>query len=156
MEETLKLVVIGAGSSYTPELIEGIILHHQELPIREVWLVDIEEGREKLHTIAELSKRMIAESGLPITVVQTLERREAIAGADFVCTQIRVGMLEARKWDELIPLQYNVIGKETTGPGGMMKGLRTIPVILDICKDIEELAPDALLLNFTNPTRYGD
>lgn len=60
-------------------------------------------------------------------------------------------MLEARKWDELIPLQYDVIGQETTGPGGMMKGLRTIPVILDICKDIEELAPDAWLLNFTNP-----
>jgi 6-phospho-beta-glucosidase len=151
MEESLKLVVVGAGSSYTPELIEGIILHHQELPIREVWLVDIEEGREKLHTIAELSKRMIAESGLPITVIETIERREAIAGADFVCTQIRVGMLEARKWDELIPLQYNVIGQETTGPGGMMKGLRTIPVILGICKDIEELAPDAWLLNFTNP-----
>jgi 6-phospho-beta-glucosidase len=151
MEESLKLVVVGAGSSYTPELIEGIILHHQELPVREVWLVDIEEGREKLHTIAELSKRMIAESGLPITVIETIERREAIAGADFVCTQIRVGMLEARKWDELIPLQYNVIGQETTGPGGMMKGLRTIPVILGICKDIEELAPDAWLLNFTNP-----
>ncbi|WP_339266934.1 6-phospho-beta-glucosidase [Paenibacillus sp. FSL R5-0470] len=151
MKETLKLVVIGAGSSYTPELIEGIIMHHKELPVREVWLVDIEVGREKLHTIAELSKRMIAESGLPITVTQTLERREAIAGADFICTQIRVGMLEARKWDELIPLQYDVIGQETTGPGGMMKGLRTIPVILDICKDIEELAPDAWLLNFTNP-----
>ncbi|MEK5463573.1 6-phospho-beta-glucosidase [Paenibacillus sp. FSL R7-0210] len=151
MGETLKLVVIGAGSSYTPELIEGIILHHQELPVREIWLVDIEEGREKLHTITELSKRMIAESGLPITVAETLDRREAIAGADFVCTQIRVGMLEARKWDELIPLRYGVIGQETTGPGGMMKGLRTIPVILDICRDIEELAPDAWLLNFTNP-----
>lgn len=151
MAKSLKLVVIGAGSSYTPELIEGIILHHNELPVREVWLVDIEEGKEKLHTIADLSKRMIAKSGLPITVVETLDRRSAIFEADFVCTQIRVGMLEARKWDELIPLRYNVIGQETTGPGGMMKGLRTIPVILDICKDIEELAPDAWLLNFTNP-----
>ncbi|TYA12209.1 6-phospho-beta-glucosidase [Paenibacillus faecis] len=151
MKETLKLVVVGAGSSYTPELIEGVIMHHKELPVGEIWLVDIEEGVEKLHTIAELSKRMIAQSGLPITVCETLDRRKAIAGADFVCTQIRVGMLEARKWDELIPLKYNVIGQETTGPGGMMKGLRTIPVILDICRDIEELAPDAWLLNFTNP-----
>ncbi|WP_342562740.1 6-phospho-beta-glucosidase [Paenibacillus sp. FSL R7-0345] len=151
MKEALKLVVIGAGSSYTPELMEGIIMHHHELPVGEVWLVDIEEGKEKLHTIAELSKRMVAKAGLPITVVETLNRREAVAGADFVCTQIRVGMLEARKWDELIPLRYNVIGQETTGPGGMMKGLRTIPVILDICRDIEELAPDAWLLNFTNP-----
>lgn len=151
MKETLKLVVIGAGSSYTPELIEGVIMHHKELPVGEIWLVDIEEGKEKLHTIAELSKRMIAQSGLSIQVKATLNRREAIVGADFVCTQIRVGMLEARKWDELIPIQYDVIGQETTGPGGMMKGLRTIPVILDICKDMEELAPDAWLLNFTNP-----
>lgn len=151
MKEALKLVVIGGGSSYTPELIEGVIMHHAELPVGEVWLVDIEEGREKLRIITELSKRMVEKSGLPIKVYETLNRREAIAEADFVCTQIRVGMLEARKHDELIPLKYNVIGQETTGPGGMMKGLRTIPVILDICKDIEELAPDAWLLNFTNP-----
>jgi len=151
MKDTLKLVVIGGGSSYTPELMEGIIKHHNELPVGEIWLVDIEEGIEKLHIITELSKRMIAKSQLPIKLFGTTNRREAIAGADFVCTQIRVGMLEARKQDELIPLKFNVIGQETTGPGGMMKGLRTIPVILDICKDMEELAPDAWLLNFTNP-----
>ncbi|MEF2246179.1 MULTISPECIES: 6-phospho-beta-glucosidase [unclassified Paenibacillus] len=151
MKKALKLVVIGGGSSYTPELMEGVIQHYKELPVEEIWLVDIEEGIEKLHIITELSKRMVAKSQLPIKVYGTTNRREAIAGADFVCTQIRVGMLEARKWDERIPIKYNVIGQETTGPGGMMKGLRTIPVILDICKDMEELAPDAWLLNFTNP-----
>ncbi|MNJ46460.1 putative 6-phospho-beta-glucosidase [compost metagenome] len=81
----------------------------------------------------------------------TLNRREAIKDADFVSTQMRVGMLEARKLDEHIPIQHGVIGQETTGPGGMFKALRTIPVILDICRDIEELAPHAWMLNFTNP-----
>lgn len=151
MENGLKLVVIGGGSSYTPELMEGIIEQHKQLPFREVWLVDIAEGERKLHIIAELSQRMVHRSGLPIQIHATLDRRKAIEGADFVCTQIRVGQLEARKWDELIPLSYDVIGQETTGPGGMMKGLRTIPVILEICREMEELAPDAWLLNFTNP-----
>ncbi len=94
---------------------------------------------------------MVAQAGLPIQIYLTTDRRQAIAGADFVSTQIRVGMLEARSRDESIPLKYGVIGQETTGPGGMMKALRTIPVILGICRDMEELAPDAWLLNFTNP-----
>lgn len=149
--KTLKLVVIGGGSSYTPELIEGIITHHTELPVGQIWLVDVEAGQSKLNIIADLSKRMIERSGLPIEIHATLDRRLAIADADFVCTQIRVGQLAARAWDEQIPLQHGVIGQETTGPGGMMKGLRTIPVILDICRDIEELAPNAWMLNFTNP-----
>ncbi|WP_054022924.1 6-phospho-beta-glucosidase [Bacillus sp. FJAT-28004] len=151
MKGNLKLVVIGGGSSYTPELIEGVIQHHGQLPIGEIWLVDIEAGAAKLQIITELSKRMVEKSKLLIEIHATTDRRKAIAGADFVCTQIRVGMLEARKWDEQIPLKYEVIGQETTGPGGLMNGLRTIPVILDICRDMEELAPDAWLLNFTNP-----
>jgi 6-phospho-beta-glucosidase len=94
---------------------------------------------------------MVEKSGLPIEVHLTLDRRKAIEGADFVTTQMRVGLLEARKWDEHIPNLHGVIGQETTGPGGMMKALRTIPVLLDICRDIEELSPHAWLLNFTNP-----
>ncbi|XID91251.1 6-phospho-beta-glucosidase [Paenibacillaceae bacterium WGS1546] len=147
----LKIAVIGGGSSYTPEIVEGFIKNYEQLPVRELWLVDIEEGRRKLEIIGELAKRMVAKSGLPIDVQLTLDRRKAIAGADFVSTQMRVGLLEARKWDEHIPNKHGVIGQETTGPGGMMKALRTIPVLLDICKDIEELAPNAWLLNFTNP-----
>jgi 6-phospho-beta-glucosidase len=80
-----------------------------------------------------------------------MDRREAIRDADFVTTQIRVGLLDARARDELIPLKYHCIGQETTGAGGFAKALRTIPVILDICKDIEELAPHAYMINFTNP-----
>ncbi|MFC5403499.1 6-phospho-beta-glucosidase [Cohnella soli] len=147
----LKIAVIGGGSSYTPEIVEGFIKHYDELPIRELWLVDIEQGKHKLDIVGELAKRMVVKSGLPIEVHLTLDRREAIKGADFVSTQMRVGLLEARKWDEHIPNLHGVIGQETTGPGGMMKALRTIPVLLDICKDIEELAPNAWLLNFTNP-----
>src|SRR5574342_1165674 len=94
---------------------------------------------------------MVEKAGLPIEVHLTLDRREALKDADFVTTQFRVGLLEARAKDERIPLKYNVIGQETNGPGGLFKGLRTIPVILEICKDIEELCPDAWLVNFTNP-----
>lgn len=147
----LKIAVIGGGSSYTPEIVEGFIKHYEELPIRELWLVDIEAGKHKLDIVGALAKRMVEKSGLPIDVRLTLDRREAIAGADFVSTQMRVGLLEARKWDEHLPNLHGVIGQETTGPGGMMKALRTIPVLLDICRDIEELAPNAWLLNFTNP-----
>ncbi|WP_307398316.1 6-phospho-beta-glucosidase [Paenibacillus anaericanus] len=147
----LKIAVIGGGSSYTPEIVEGFIRKYEQLPVRELWLVDIEQGRHKLEIVGELAKRMVAKSGLPIEVHLTLDRREAIAGADFITTQMRVGLLEARKWDEHIPNQHGVIGQETTGPGGMMKALRTIPVLLDICRDIEELSPNAWLLNFTNP-----
>ena len=147
----IKIVTIGGGSSYTPELVEGFINRYHELPVRELWLVDIPEGKEKLHIVGALAKRMIEEAGLPIDVHLSLDRREALPGADFVTTQIRVGHLEARAKDETIPLKYGVIGQETNGPGGLFKGLRTIPVILDICKDMEELCPDAWLINFSNP-----
>ncbi|CAM3167450.1 6-phospho-beta-glucosidase [Paenibacillus lupini] len=150
-KQGLKVVVIGGGSSYTPELVEGFIKRYNEMPIRELWLVDIEEGRHKLEIVGQLAKRMVEQAGLPIDVHLTLNRREAIAGADFVTTQMRVGLLEARRRDEHIPIKHGVIGQETTGPGGMLKALRTVPVILDICRDIEELAPNAWMLNFTNP-----
>jgi 6-phospho-beta-glucosidase len=147
----LKVAVIGGGSSYTPELIEGFIQRYEELPVKDIYLVDIEEGKHKLDIVGGLAKRMVEKSGLPINVHLTLDRREAIKDADFVTTQIRVGLLDARARDERIPLRYNRIGQETTGAGGFAKALRTIPIILDICKDIEELAPNAFLLNFTNP-----
>ncbi|UNK18260.1 6-phospho-beta-glucosidase [Paenibacillus sp. N3/727] len=147
----LKITVIGGGSSYTPEIVEGFIRNYDQMPIRELWFVDIEEGKHKLDIVGNLAKRMIEKSGLPIEVHLTLDRKRAIEGADFVTTQMRVGLLAARKLDEHIPIQHGVIGQETTGPGGMMKALRTVPVILDICRDIEELAPNAWMLNFTNP-----
>ncbi|MFS0653945.1 6-phospho-beta-glucosidase [Bacillus sp. 179-C3.3 HS] len=151
MKEGIKIVTIGGGSSYTPELVEGFIKRYHELPLKELWLVDIEAGQEKLNIVGALAKRMIEKAGLPIEVHLTLDRRAALKDADFVTTQFRVGLLEARAKDERIPLKYGVIGQETNGPGGLLKGLRTIPVILDIVKDMEELCPDAWLVNFTNP-----
>ncbi|WP_144498887.1 6-phospho-beta-glucosidase [Bacillus pumilus] len=151
MKEGIKIVTIGGGSSYTPELVEGFIKRYHELPVKELWLVDIEAGQEKLNIVGALAKRMVEKAGLPIEVHLTLDRREALKDADFVTTQFRVGLLEARAKDERIPLKYGVIGQETNGPGGLFKGLRTIPVILDIVNDMEELCPDAWLVNFTNP-----
>lgn len=151
MKKGVKIVTIGGGSSYTPELVEGFIKRYDELPVRELWLVDIPAGEEKLNIVGNLAKRMVEKAGVPIDIHLTLNRREAMKDADFVTTQFRVGLLDARAKDERIPLKYNVIGQETNGPGGLFKGLRTIPVILDICKDMEELCPNAWLVNFTNP-----
>lgn len=151
MAKGLKVATIGGGSSYTPELVEGFIKRYDEFPISELWLVDIEAGKEKLDIVGNLAKRMVQKAGLPIDIHLTLDRRAALVDADFVTTQFRVGLLEARAKDERIPLKYGVLGQETNGPGGLFKGLRTIPVILDICKSMEELCPDAWLVNFTNP-----
>lgn len=150
--KTIKLVVIGGGSSYTPELAEGLINKHEFLPVNEILLVDIKEGRAKAEINGALLKRMFAKAHMDVTVEVTLNRREALVGADFVLTQFRVGGLEARVKDERIPMKYDIIGQETTGPGGFAKALRTIPVILEICRDIEELCPHAWLINFTNPS----
>ncbi len=148
----VKIVTIGGGSSYTPELVEGFIKRYAELPVKELWLVDIEEGKEKLEIVGNLAKRMIKKAGLDMEVHLTLNRREALKDADFVTTQFRVGQLDAREKDELIPLKYGVIGQETNGPGGMFKALRTIPVIFEIIKDCEELCPNAWIISFTNPS----
>jgi 6-phospho-beta-glucosidase len=149
--EGIKIAVIGGGSSYTPELIEGFIKRHQELPVREIWLVDVEEGRHKLEIVGQLAQRMVEKAGVPIDIQLTLDRKIALKNADFVTTQFRVGLLDARAKDERIPLKYGVLGQETNGPGGFFKALRTIPVIMEICREMEELCPNAWLINFTNP-----
>lgn len=148
----LKVVTIGGGSSYTPELIEGLIKRYEEFPLTEYWLVDCELGEEKVKIIEALTKRMFSKAGLNVEVHSTLDRKEALKDADFVTTQFRVGGLQARDKDEIIPLKYDVIGQETNGPGGMFKALRTIPVIFDIIKDCEELCPNAWIISFTNPS----
>ena len=164
MEGAVKIVTIGGGSSYTPELMEGFIKRYEELPIREIWLVDIEEGREKLEIVGKMAQRMWDASPYDVKVHLTLDRREALKDADFVTTQFRVGLLNARIKDERIPFSYGILGQETNGAGGIFKAFRTIPVILDIVKDMKELCPNAWLINFTNPSgmvteavmRYGN
>lgn len=164
MNNGIKIVTIGGGSSYTPELVEGFIKRYEQLPVRELWLVDIEDGKEKLEIVGNLAKRMVEKAGVPMEIHLTLDRREALKDADFVTTQLRVGLLDARIKDERIPLSHGIIGQETNGAGGMFKAFRTIPVILDIDKDMAELCPNAWLINFTNPAgmvteallRYGN
>lgn len=163
MKDGLKICTIGGGSSYTPELMNGFIKRYDRLPIKEIWLVDVERGREKLEIVGALAQRMWDASGHDVKVHLTLDRREALRDADFVTTQFRVGLLEARIKDERIPFSYGMLGQETNGAGGMFKALRTIPVILNIVEEMRELCPNAWLVNFTNPSgmvtesviRYG-
>ena len=152
MEKGLKIVTIGGGSSYTPELMEGFIKRYNELPIKEIWLVDIEQGKEKVNIDAKMSQRMWDAAGYDVKVHVSFDRREALKDADFVTTQFRVGLLEARIKDERIPLSYGMLGQETNGAGGIFKAFRTVPVILDIVEDMKELCPNAWLINFTNPS----
>ncbi|MGH2411368.1 MAG: 6-phospho-beta-glucosidase [Chloroflexota bacterium] len=146
---SLKIGVIGAGSTYTPELIEGILTRLDQIPVSELVLMDIDE--EKLAIVGGLAQRMVARAGSPLAVRLTTDRLEAIRGAAYVLTQIRVGRLAARRLDELIPRGLGYVGQETTGAGGFFKALRTIPVILDIAREMREYAPGAVLVNFTNP-----
>ena len=163
MKGAVKIVTIGGGSSYTPELMEGFIKRYEELPIREIWLVDIEDGKEKLEIVGKMAQRMWDASPYDVKVHLTLDRREALKDADFVTTQFRVGLLNARIKDARIPFSYGMLGQETNGAGGIFKAFRTIPVILDIVEDMKELCPNAWLINFTNPSgmvtesvmRYG-
>lgn len=147
----MKICIIGAGSTYTPELIEGIINKRETLPVTEISFMDIDE--RKLNIVGSLCQRMVEAAGLPCKTELILNDYEkALKGADFVLAQIRVGKLPARVKDEKIPLKYGLIGQETCGIGGMFKGLRTIPVMLNIVKLMEKYCPDAWLINFSNPS----
>ncbi|MBQ8293116.1 MAG: 6-phospho-beta-glucosidase [Bacilli bacterium] len=147
----MKICIIGAGSTYTPELVEGIINKRETLPVTELTFMDIDE--RKLNIVGGLCQRMIEAAGLPCKTELVLnDYAYALKGADFVLAQIRVGKLPARVKDEKIPLKHGLIGQETCGIGGMFKGLRTIPVMLKIVKLMEEYCPDAWLINFSNPS----
>lgn len=148
---TLKIVIIGGGSSYTPEIMEGLIVRHDRFPVTDIVLVDIEEGREKLEIIYQLAIRMVKKAQKAITITMTTDRLEALKNADFIATQIRVGGLKARAIDEKIPLSHGVIGQETNGAGGIFKAFRTIPVLMEIAEDVHDICPDAWIINFTNP-----
>ncbi|MBF4692161.1 6-phospho-beta-glucosidase [Fusibacter ferrireducens] len=152
MKKAIKIVTIGGGSSYTPELIEGFIKRFEELPIKEIWLVDIEEGKEKLEIVGAMAQRMWDATPYEVKIHTTLNRQEALIDADFVTTQFRVGLLEARIKDERIPSVHGMLGQETNGAGGILKAFRTIPVIKHIIEDMKIYCPDAWLINFTNPS----
>ncbi len=145
----MKIAVIGGGSSYTPELVKGFLERRDSFPLTELWLMDIDARR--LDIVGNFARRMVAAHGDPFAVHLTTDRREALTGAMYVITQLRVGGIPARREDEYLGKRHGLIGQETTGVGGMSKALRTIPVILDIAHEMEKVAPDGLLINFTNP-----
>jgi 6-phospho-beta-glucosidase len=145
----IKVAVIGGGSSYTPELINGFLERVEIFPITELWLMDV--SQERLDAVGGFARRMAEAKGMPFAVHLTTDQREAVRGASYVITQLRVGGMAARREDEYLGRRHGLIGQETTGVGGMAKALRTIPVILKIAQDARELAPGALLVNFTNP-----
>ncbi len=145
----MKIAVIGGGSTYTPELVNGFLERTSTLPVTELWLMDIDLAR--LSIVGGFAQRMVQAKDQPFKVVLTDDQQAAIQGASYVITQLRVGQMPARVADEYLGQRHGLIGQETTGVGGMAKALRTIPVILKVAEDMQKLAPGALLANFTNP-----
>lgn len=146
----LKVAVIGGGSTYTPELINGFIERQNQLPLDQLWLMDIDS--ERLDIVGRFAQRMARSKQAQFKIILSKNQREAIENASYVITQLRVGQMEARREDEYLGKRHGLIGQETTGIGGMAKALRTIPVILDIAEDIKKYAQGALLVNFANPS----
>ncbi|MBZ0316192.1 MAG: 6-phospho-beta-glucosidase [Anaerolineae bacterium] len=146
----VKIAVIGAGSTYTPELVDGLIQQQARIPLTELALMD--SSAERLNIIGEMSRRMLAHAQHPTNVTLTTDPTTALDGADIVIAQIRVGGMSARLLDEAIPPRYGVIGQETVGPGGIANAFRTIPVMLNLAYDIAHICPNAVLINFTNPS----
>ncbi len=146
----INVTVIGSGSTYCPELVDGFLKRQDSLKLKRLVLMDIDERKRTI--VGNLCVRMIKNAGIDCEVVMTDDLDSALQGADFVVTQIRVGKLHCRYLDEQIPVKYGLIGQETTGIGGFFKALRTIPVIRHICERIEAICPDAWLINFTNPS----
>ena len=146
----MKIAVIGAGSTYTPELVTGFGHVREHLHADELALMDI--NAERLTVVGAFAQRILNRLDLPIKVVLTTSLDEAVTGADAVLIQIRVGGQQMRLVDETLPLKFDCIGQETTGAGGAMKALRTVPVVLQIADATRRLAkPDAWILDFTNP-----
>jgi 6-phospho-beta-glucosidase len=146
----VKIAVVGAGSTYTPELVDGLATRVDRLPVDELTLLDIDEPR--LEIVAGLARRMLRRRGWSGRLTTTLDRDSALDGANFVVIQLRVGGQAARLVDETLPLQFGCIGQETTGPGGFAKALRTVPLVLDIAETAaRRSAPGAWILDFTNP-----
>ncbi|WP_433338549.1 6-phospho-beta-glucosidase [Spirillospora sp. CA-294931] len=145
----MKLVVVGGGSTYTPELVDGIARLRASLPVAELALVD--PDRERLALVGGLARRMLTRAGHPALVTTTADLDAGVDGASVVLLQLRVGGQAARHLDETLPLACGCVGQETTGAGGLAKALRTVPVVLDIADRVARRAPGAWIVNFTNP-----
>ncbi|WP_405897762.1 6-phospho-beta-glucosidase [Streptomyces sp. NBC_00727] len=145
----MKLAVVGGGSTYTPELIDGFARLRDTLPVEELVLVD--PAADRLDLVGGLARRIFAKQGHPGRIVTTSDVDAGVAGADAVLLQLRVGGQAARNQDETWPLECGCVGQETTGAGGLAKALRTVPVVLDIAERVRRANPDAWIIDFTNP-----
>ncbi|MGW6294533.1 6-phospho-beta-glucosidase [Streptomyces sp. NPDC055058] len=145
----MKLTVVGGGSTYTPELVDGFARLRDTLPVTELVLVD--PAADRLEPVGALSRRILARQGHPGTVTTTADLDAAVDGADAVLLQLRVGGQAARTGDETWPLDCGCVGQETTGAGGLAKALRTVPVVLDIADRVRRANPHAWIIDFTNP-----
>ncbi len=145
----MKIAVVGGGSTYTPELVDGLGRMRDVLPVHELVLVD--PDRERLELVGAFGRRILDRLGHPATLTTTTELTPALDGVDAVLLQLRVGGQAARHQDETWPLECGCVGQETTGAGGLAKALRTVPVVLDIAEQVAAAAPDAWIIDFTNP-----
>lgn len=146
----MKIAVIGGGSTYTPELIEGFARRAEALTVDELVLHDI--AADRLGVVAGLAQRILNRQGYPGRLTKTTSLDEAVDGAAAVLIQLRVGGQQARLVDETLPAKFGVLGQETTGPGGFAKALRTVPVVRRIAEVVAERAlPQAWIVDFTNP-----
>ncbi|MFJ3820234.1 6-phospho-beta-glucosidase [Streptomyces nodosus] len=145
----MKLTVVGGGSTYTPELVDGFARLRDTLPVEELVLVD--PAAERLDLVGGLARRIFARQGHPGRIVTTQDLDGAVEGADAVLLQLRVGGQAARQQDETWPLECGCVGQETTGAGGLAKALRTVPVVLDIAERVRRTNPEAWIIDFTNP-----
>ncbi len=146
----LKIAVVGGGSTYTPELVQGFATRQERLPVDELVLLDVDA--ERLEVVGGLARRMLDRASWSGRLLLSGRREEAVDGADFVVAQLRVGGQAMRLADETVPLEFGCIGQETTGPGGFAKALRTVPVVLELAEETaRRAAPGAWLVDFTNP-----
>ncbi|MDP9233559.1 MAG: 6-phospho-beta-glucosidase [Actinomycetota bacterium] len=146
----MKIAVVGGGSTYTPELVDGFASRQDELPIDQLTLLDVDDRR--LEVVGGLAQRILDRRGWGGRLSLTKDRDDALEGADFVVIQLRVGGQKARYVDETLPLRFGCIGQETTGPGGFAKALRTVPLVLELAEETAARgAPGAWIVDFTNP-----
>lgn len=149
---TEKIVILGGGGPYTPAIIQSIAQSGEALAGSEICLQDIDPSNLRMMT--RLGERMADEAKTKLNFTSTTDARQALAGGTFVITNFRVGGIEALKLDEEVPRKYGEYGQETSGPGGTFMAQCTIPVVLDYCYSMEELCPDAWLINYANPTNF--
>ena len=145
-----KVVVVGGGSTYTPELVDGLCDVEDRMVVDDLVLLDPSEERREV--VGALSERILRARGWRGTFATTADPHAALEGADFVVVQLRIGGQAARHVDETLPVGYGCLGQETTGAGGLAKALRTVPIVLELAEEMAARAnPGAWLVDFTNP-----